>query len=70
MELMGIDDVCSNSLINIITCELRFLKLHEKLGLSYKNSRELNKIVDSLPSRPKFQRKEILVGDEVLEMYH
>jgi hypothetical protein len=69
-ELMGIDDVCSNNFINIINTELILSKLHEKLGLSYKNSRELNKIVDSLPSRPKFRRKELLVGDEVLEMYH
>jgi hypothetical protein len=26
--------------------------------------------VDSLPSRPKFQWKEIMVGDEVLDLYH
>lgn len=39
--------------------------MQEKLGLSYKNSRELNKIVDSLPaSLPKFKREEISVAGE------
>jgi Plavaka transposase len=47
------------------------LQLQEKLGLSYKNTNELNKIVDNLPSsRPKFRRNEIVVGDETLEVYH
>lgn len=45
-------------------------QLQEKLGLSYKNSRELNKIVDSLPaSRPRFKREEITVAGETYEIY-
>jgi hypothetical protein len=44
--------------------------LQEKLGLSYRNSQELNKIIDSLPSRPKFHRDEIQVAGEVFEVYH
>lgn len=47
-----------------------YCQLHNTLGLSYKNSKELNKLVDSLPSRPQFKRSEILVGDEVMVMYH
>jgi hypothetical protein len=47
-----------------------FFQLHEKLGLSYKNSRELNKIIDSLPDRPKFHRQQLVLGDEVLDFYH
>lgn len=40
------------------------------MGLSYKTSNELNKIVDDLPIRPKFSRSEIQVGDETLDVYH
>ncbi|KAF8337229.1 hypothetical protein F5887DRAFT_890749 [Amanita rubescens] len=42
----------------------------EKLGLSYKNARELNKIVDQeLPSRPRFRRHDIQIGNETVVMY-
>jgi len=42
----------------------------EKLGLSFKNSRELNKIIDeSLPGRPRFQRQQVMVGNEVCDVY-
>ncbi|KAF8258346.1 hypothetical protein EI94DRAFT_1815535 [Lactarius quietus] len=42
----------------------------ERLCLSYKNARELNQMIDThLPGRPHFQRKEILVGDEVCDLY-
>ncbi|PPQ86457.1 hypothetical protein CVT26_011715, partial [Gymnopilus dilepis] len=44
-------------------------KVVEKLGLSFKNARELNKIIDSsLPGRPAFKRYEIVVGSEVCEI--
>ncbi|KAF9529836.1 hypothetical protein CPB83DRAFT_924972 [Crepidotus variabilis] len=42
----------------------------ELLGLSFRNTNELNKIIDSLPAqRPRFQRDEILIGGEVCEVY-
>ncbi|KIJ59346.1 hypothetical protein HYDPIDRAFT_100858 [Hydnomerulius pinastri MD-312] len=42
----------------------------EALGLSYKNSCELNAIIDwKLPGRPRFQRKEIVVAGEALDLY-
>ncbi|KAG6808411.1 hypothetical protein H0H92_004236 [Tricholoma furcatifolium] len=42
----------------------------EKLGLSFNSARELNKIIDiSLPGRPRFERQEVLVGDEVCELF-
>src|SRR6267378_658653 len=42
----------------------------EKLNLSYKNSRELNKIIDEkLPGRPKFVRNEVVVAGEAFELY-
>ncbi|KAJ7840832.1 hypothetical protein B0H14DRAFT_3086845 [Mycena olivaceomarginata] len=43
----------------------------EALGLLYKNSRELNAIIDDqLPEgRPVFQRQEIVVGGEAFEVY-
>ena len=46
------------------------LKIPEHLELSFKNARELNNVIDThLPGRPPFQQKEILVGDEVCELY-
>ncbi|KAI0737930.1 hypothetical protein C8Q80DRAFT_1222642 [Daedaleopsis nitida] len=43
----------------------------ERLALSYKNSRELNEIIDEkLPSgRPRFQRHEIIVSGEAFEVF-
>jgi hypothetical protein len=47
------------------------IQVCDKLGLSYKNSRELNKIIDmKIPARrPSFQRKEILVAGEAFDVY-
>ncbi|KAH7904180.1 hypothetical protein BJ138DRAFT_1107047 [Hygrophoropsis aurantiaca] len=42
----------------------------EALQLSYKNSRELDQIIDrKLPGRPRFQRQEIVVGGEAFDVY-
>ena len=38
--------------------------------MSYKNSKELNAIVDELPSRPKFNKSEVTVAGEVFDIYH
>ncbi|KAI0337593.1 hypothetical protein BDW22DRAFT_1314079, partial [Trametopsis cervina] len=44
--------------------------IRDKLGLTYKNSRELNRIIDSLPSsKPCFQRAEVVVGDCGYDFY-
>ncbi|KAM6491507.1 hypothetical protein JOM56_013076 [Amanita muscaria] len=44
--------------------------VQEQLKLSYKNTRELNKLIDEhLPGRPPFERHDILVGEEVCEVY-
>ncbi|KII87233.1 hypothetical protein PLICRDRAFT_30651 [Plicaturopsis crispa FD-325 SS-3] len=44
--------------------------IRKKLDLSYKNSRELNKIIDEkLPTRPRFERHEVVVDGEPFEMY-
>lgn len=47
------------------------LQVAERLALSYKNTRELNKIVDQkLPNaRPKFHREEIVVGGQPFEVF-
>ena len=46
------------------------LKVCEALNLSYKNSNELNKIIDSsLPSRPRFKCYEVVIAGETLEFY-
>ncbi|KAF7343824.1 hypothetical protein MSAN_01963600 [Mycena sanguinolenta] len=42
----------------------------EALGLSYRNSAELNAIIDEkLPCRPKFTRSEVVVAGEAFELY-
>ncbi|KAH9975424.1 hypothetical protein BGW80DRAFT_1169067 [Lactifluus volemus] len=42
----------------------------EALGLSYKSSEELNRVIDmGLPGRPRFERHEIMVSDEVCDVY-
>ncbi|KAF5365442.1 hypothetical protein D9758_010870 [Tetrapyrgos nigripes] len=42
----------------------------ERLGLSFKNATELNKIIDAkLPSRPQFQRQEVVVKGKVFEVF-
>ncbi|KAF8871617.1 hypothetical protein BD779DRAFT_1453764, partial [Infundibulicybe gibba] len=44
--------------------------LADKLGLSFKNSKELNKIIDNdLPKCPTFERHSIEVGGEMFEVY-
>lgn len=44
--------------------------MHETLGLSYKTSKELNKLIDSLPGSPKFKREEIIIAGEAFDIYH
>ena len=46
------------------------LQVPEALGLSYRNSIELNKLIDQhIPGRPRFQRREIIVSGEAFEVY-
>lgn len=70
-ELMSIDGVCS--LLPMFSLYLNFfsLKVSERLGLSFKNSRELNNLVDqSLPGRPAFKQAEVIAGGEVFNVYY
>ncbi len=54
-----------------IVLVLTSFKVQDRLGLTFKNTRELNQLIDShLPGRPPFQRKEVLVGDEVCEVFY
>ncbi|KAJ7915699.1 hypothetical protein B0H13DRAFT_1584014, partial [Mycena leptocephala] len=54
----------------VFTDLLKISGVTERLGSSYKNSRELNNIIDTkLPGRPKFKRKEIIVGGEAYDVY-
>lgn len=46
------------------------MQIQEKLGLSFQNTREANKLIDSLPApRPSFQCEEIVVNNEVFDVY-
>ena len=47
-----------------------YTQLVDTLGLSYKNTRDLNNIIDSkLPGRPRFRREDVTVGGETFAMY-
>lgn len=47
------------------------LQVSKCLGLSYKNSRELNGIIDKqLPGHPKFQREQVIVAGEAFDIYY
>lgn len=48
----------------------RPLKVVDKLGLSYSSTKELNQIIDNmLPGCPAFERRELVIGGETLELY-
>jgi len=68
-ELLAINGVRNiQSLSGIPSYSL--LKIREALNLSYKNTDELNKIIDtSLPRRPSFKRHEVVVAGESFELY-
>ena len=72
-ELMAIDGVSRYLVVmmqEVTVLLLTEMKVHKRLGVSFKNSRELNELIDKhLPGRPPFRRKEMLVGDEVCELY-
>ncbi|KAI0798229.1 hypothetical protein C8Q75DRAFT_790644 [Abortiporus biennis] len=56
---------------NATTHLLKISGFQERLGLSYKNSRELNQIIDKkLPSPPPFQRKELVIAGEHMELHY
>jgi hypothetical protein len=49
---------------------LTVVQVVDKLGLSFKNSVELDKIIDSkLPGRPAFQRHTLELGGEMFDVY-
>ena len=49
---------------------MNFSQVCDALNLSYKNSNELNKIIDQkLPGRPTFQRREVIIADEAFELF-
>lgn len=75
-DLIAIEEVRRTYPYVVLQSVLTKLSAHgsqvaERLALSYKNSRELNKIIDEqLPScRPSFQRHEIVVAGEAFEVF-
>ncbi|KAG1884424.1 hypothetical protein F4604DRAFT_1878757 [Suillus subluteus] len=43
----------------------------ERLCLSYKNARELNRIIDTqLPGRPKFRREQVVIAGEAFDIFY
>jgi hypothetical protein len=66
LQIEGVSGISDNDIgfINV------FLQLVEVLGLSYKNTRELNKLIDNgLPCRLHFHRHDLQIGTETTTMY-
>jgi hypothetical protein len=54
-----------------LLCRYLARVIHEQLDLSYKNSRELNKIIDKqLPSHPKFRCEQIVIAGEAFDIFY
>ena len=50
---------------------LTYLQVTDRLNLSYKNVRELNRIIDNqLPGRPSFQHEEITIAGSTFDLYY
>lgn len=48
-----------------------YSQVSERLGLSYKNARELNSIIDTqLPGRPRFRREQVVVAGEAFDILY
>ncbi len=74
-DLLAIEEVCPSALwVDVILSTHVYspYKVAERLSLSYKNSRELNNIIDTKlpPGRPPFQRHEIIVAGEAFEVFY
>ncbi|KAF8063166.1 hypothetical protein FPV67DRAFT_1421162, partial [Lyophyllum atratum] len=53
-----------------LTDLLKIEGFKDRLGISFKDAPELNKIIDEkLPSRPRFTRKEIVIAGEAYDVY-
>ena len=68
MKIDGISWPCDHqTLVNPL---MTYLQVVEALGLSYKNSDELNCVIDrSLSGCPQFEHYEIMVSDKVCDVY-
>lgn len=70
-ELMGITDVRPALLLQVPSSTDSKQQLHQRLGTSYRNTKELNKKIDSLPTRrPKFGRKRVEHAGETHEFFY
>jgi hypothetical protein len=75
-ELLGIEGV-SNALLIKVDARLTMLstryklKTTKKLGLLFKNTKEVDAIIDKkLPGRPHFQHHPVMVGSEVCDVFY
>ena len=70
-ELLCIDGVSTSSChLSSQLLTYTSAKIKDALGLSYKNSRELNNIIDSqLPGLPRFEWKEVKIGEKRFDIY-
>ena len=68
-ELLAIDGVSFSCSLYILLSLIMF-QLSDKLGLSFKNARELNSIMDyKLPRRPHFESYDIKMAGETVTVY-
>ena len=69
-ELLKVDGVSLSFRRFLFNIANVIIQVVDKLGLSYKNTRELNIIIDQrLPNRPCFQCHDLKIGSETATMY-
>ncbi|KAH9030534.1 hypothetical protein EDB85DRAFT_2074297 [Lactarius pseudohatsudake] len=62
---------CAGATASAVTTLLAIPELVDKLGLSYRTSVELNKLIDkALPGRPSFQCEDLTIGGEDLQFHY
>lgn len=68
-DLLAIDGV-REQIFNDVLHLLKLEQVVERLGLSFKNASELNKMIDThLPGRPAFEKHPIEIGGEIFDVY-
>ena len=57
-------------ILAVLRIDSNMIQVVDKLGLSYKNVHELNRIIDQcIPHWPRFQRHDLKIGSELAIMY-
>ena len=68
-DLLKVDGVRPPGKIHLYRID-KPCQLHEALGLSYKTPGQLNRLIDSLPSKGKFKQDEVVIAGEAFDVFY